>query len=95
MGVGNQRGLGRVSGSGVWGACGGTGGATKETSTLHVLFSSFYLKENRFKASMTKCEQLSALDSGHRGVYHRRLCTFSVFQKFILKIQIWRWAGQL
>ena len=50
---------------------------------LHVLL--FYLKETRYKASVTQCEQQLALDSGHRGVYHRKLCTFSVFQKFLKK----------
>lgn len=65
---------------------------------LHVLLFSFYLKETRYKASVTQREQQLALDSGHRGVHHRKLCTFSVFQKFLKKkkkrIRIWRQAGQ-
>lgn len=58
------------------GDCRNTGGETKETSILHVLFSFFSVKENGFGASVTKCQQSSMLDAGHRGVYHRELCTF-------------------
>lgn len=70
----------------------------QQRGLLHdVQFSSFYLKKTRYKASVTQCEQLLALDSGHRGVYPRKLCTFSVFQKFLKKKKkqrIWRRVGQ-
>lgn len=66
----------------------------RQRRLLRVLLFSFYLKETRYKASVTQCEQQLALDSGHRGVYHRKLCSFSVFQKFLKKKKEYGFGGR-